>query len=884
MDDLRPGDRFAGCRIEAVAGRGGMGVVYRATELALSRRVALKVVAPESVADTDFTRRFGREVRMAASIDHPNIVPVYGAGEENGRLYLVMRYVDGTDLQALVRRAGRLEPSRAAAIVAQVAAGLDAAHASGLVHRDVKPANVLITLAGTSGHDHVYLTDFGLTVEVSSGTRMTTTGHWIGSVDYMAPEQLRAEPVDARTDVYALGGVLHAALTGEAPFSRGTVPQTIAAHLHDAPPRPTAAAPVDPAFDAVVARALAKDPADRYRSAGDLGRAAQAAARGERITTGERVVARGAAAPSEDPTSRLPVALAPTEVLDGAAAPAVGRPAPAAAGGRAAPAPEGRRATPADERAARARGGGPVAPPAGGVPATPAPERDHAARAADVGPPGAPASGTDRRAAARARAAAAPDRDRAAPSPEGDPSAPASRDDRASSAPDGGAVTAAPDRDRADPARDHDRGAPPPEDGRLSSARDDGGAGPPPEGDRASSAPDDGGAGPASGGDRADAGPARDGDPAAARDGGGAAPIPRDVAEAAPSGRDPGAAPRGDVRGAAAPDRAAPAGAGDRPGPAPAGGPGAPASRDDRPAAKPRARPTPAPAGRRLTPAPAGRQAAPPPAGRAASPPPTPGSDEPPPAPGSDAPPPAPGSAAPPPAPGSDAPPPTPGAAAPPPAPGSDARPLVPGGDAPRASGATPAAPAAERAGTRSIARDASPARDTPGDADETPPVRRHRSRSLVLRGLAALIALAGAGALAGVLANSGDGARPISASLAADEIRGVAQDFAAAYGNEDADALRSTLARNVQRVAPDGAQRGRGDVLAVYRRQFADADVNAYELDDVAVIAGAAGRAAGRYTVRRAGRADITGRVAFGVVREGRQPRIALIATQPDR
>src|SRR4051812_19092290 len=148
VDDLLPGERFAGCRIEAVAGRGGMGVVYRATQLALSRRVALKVVAPESVADRDFTDRFGREVRMAASIDHPNIVPVYGAGEEAGRLYLVMRYVDGTDLQALVRRAGRLEPARAAAIVAQVAAGLDAAHASGLVHRDVKPANVLLTTSG----------------------------------------------------------------------------------------------------------------------------------------------------------------------------------------------------------------------------------------------------------------------------------------------------------------------------------------------------------------------------------------------------------------------------------------------------------------------------------------------------------------------------------------------------------------------------------------------------------------------------------------------------------------------------------------------------------------------------------------------------------------
>ncbi|HEY1538235.1 MAG TPA: serine/threonine-protein kinase, partial [Solirubrobacteraceae bacterium] len=311
MDDLRPGERFAGCRIEAVAGRGGMGIVYRATELALSRRVALKVVAPEGVADPAFAERFGREVRLAASIDHPNVVPVYGAGEENGRLYLVMRYVDGTDLHALIRRAGRLEPARAAAIVAQVAAGLDAAHVAGLVHRDVKPANVLLTHAASpSGHDHVYLTDFGLTVEVSSDTRMTTSGQWIGSVDYMSPEQLRNEPVDARTDVYALGGVLYAALTGDAPFRRQTVPQTIAAHLDERPPRPSAEVAVDTLFDAVIARALAKDPADRYRSAGDLGRAAVAAARGERVTSGERVVARGPAAPSDEPTRRLR-ALAP---------------------------------------------------------------------------------------------------------------------------------------------------------------------------------------------------------------------------------------------------------------------------------------------------------------------------------------------------------------------------------------------------------------------------------------------------------------------------------------------------------------------------------------------------------------------------------------------
>jgi len=518
VDDLRPGERFANCRIEAVAGRGGMGVVYRAVELALQRRVALKVVSPENVADEGFGERFGREVRLAASIDHPNVVPVYGAGEQDGRLYLLMRYVDGTDLHRLIGRAGRLEPSRAAAIVAQLAAGLDAAHASGLVHRDVKPANVLLT--GTE--DHVYLTDFGLTVEISADSRMTTTGHWIGSVDYMSPEQLRAEPVDARTDVYALGGVLYAALTGEAPFRRQTVPQTIAAHLDDAPPRPSAHAPVDRALDAVIARALAKDPADRYRSAGDLGRAAVAAARGEHTTVGERVVARGPAAPSEERTAKLrPIAPAPV----------VARPAP-----RVAPT---RRAD------------------------------------ADVVVPISPRS------------------------------------------------------------------------------------------------------------------PAVNG--------------------AAGRGRTPGAAP-----------------------------------------------------------------------------------------------------------------------------------------------------------------------------PDAPPPERRHRARPRTALAIAGAFVVAVVIAVVATLAGS---ERPgaLSASLSIDEIRGAAQDFAAAYGNEDESALASLLASNVRRVAPDGAQEGRSTVLAVYRRQFDTTAVESYELDDLQIVRGAAGRAAGSYTVTRAGRDDIQGRVAFGVVRDDGRPRIALIATQAE-
>jgi hypothetical protein len=278
VSDLILDSTFAGCRIEAVAGRGGMGVVYRATQLGLDRAVALKLVAPERAADANFRARFERESRVAAAIEHPNVIPVYGAGEEDGRLYLLMRWVPGTDLQALIRRSGRLGHVHAANIVAQVAAGLDAAHAAGLVHRDVKPANVL--LGDEDGSGHVYLSDFGLTLDPSADTRVTDSGEWFGTVDFMAPEQFEGDRPDARTDVYALGCVLNAALTGQPPFHRASVPGTILAHLNDPPPRPSATAGVPHAFDSVVARALAKRPSERYRSAGELAKAALAAAGG----------------------------------------------------------------------------------------------------------------------------------------------------------------------------------------------------------------------------------------------------------------------------------------------------------------------------------------------------------------------------------------------------------------------------------------------------------------------------------------------------------------------------------------------------------------------------------------------------------------------------
>jgi serine/threonine-protein kinase len=274
---LAPETTFASCRIDRVAGRGGMGIVYRATQVPLERVVALKVVAPECSSDPRFRRRFERESRIAARLDHPNVVPVYASGEEDHRLYLVMRWVEGTDLHALIAESGPLAPARAAAVVQQVGSALSAAHAAGLVHRDVKPANVLI--AGEDGSGHAYLSDFGLTLEPEADPRLTETGEWIGTADFMAPEQFEAGAVDARTDVYALGCMLYTALTGVAPFRRTTVAATMLAHLRDEAPRPSVAARVPAAFDAVVARALAKQPADRYPSAEALVTAALSAAR-----------------------------------------------------------------------------------------------------------------------------------------------------------------------------------------------------------------------------------------------------------------------------------------------------------------------------------------------------------------------------------------------------------------------------------------------------------------------------------------------------------------------------------------------------------------------------------------------------------------------------
>src|SRR3954463_10322622 len=289
--ELRTGEEFAGHRIEGVLGRGGMGVVYRVTDLRLNRLVALKVITPALSADEDFRRRFQRESQLAASVRQQNVVTIYQAGEADGLLFVTMELVHGSDLRGLIGERGRLDLPTASAIVTQVAAALDAAHASGLVHRDVKPANVLID---GSSPLHVYLTDFGLTKRTSSQTGITKTGLFVGTIDYAAPEQIKGWPVDARADVYALGCMLFEMLAGKPPFRRENEDATMYAHTSDPPP-PLG---VSPALDAVVARALAKEPDQRYPSAGDFARAVAAAVAGQSAPSeAERTVAVGRGAP-----------------------------------------------------------------------------------------------------------------------------------------------------------------------------------------------------------------------------------------------------------------------------------------------------------------------------------------------------------------------------------------------------------------------------------------------------------------------------------------------------------------------------------------------------------------------------------------------------------
>jgi streptogramin lyase/predicted Ser/Thr protein kinase len=274
--DPLPGSEIAGFRVEELLGRGGMGAVYRATDVRLGRNVALKLLVPELAESDRFRERFFRESQLAASLDHPHIVPIYAAGDADGRLYLAMRYVEGDDLRQLIAREAPLDPSRALRLTEQLGDALDAAHERGLVHRDVKPGNVLIT--GGMGREHCYLTDFGLTKQTSSISGLTGTGELVGTIEYVSPEQIRGDRIDGRADIYSLGCVLYECLTGERPFARETEVATLWAHVHEPPaPLRTAHPELGDEIDGVMARALAKAPGDRYGSCAELVASARAA-------------------------------------------------------------------------------------------------------------------------------------------------------------------------------------------------------------------------------------------------------------------------------------------------------------------------------------------------------------------------------------------------------------------------------------------------------------------------------------------------------------------------------------------------------------------------------------------------------------------------------
>ncbi|MCB5181970.1 serine/threonine-protein kinase [Streptomyces antimicrobicus] len=262
------GKQIAGYRVEQMLGRGGMAVVYRARDLRLDRTVALKLIAPERARDDTFRRRFTHESRVAAQIDHPHIVPIFEAGETEGVLYIAMRYVPGLDLRALLDREGRLPVATALRIATQVASALDAAHEHDLVHRDVKPGNILIAAGTDSDHpEHVYLTDFGLTKKSLSLSGFTTAGEFVGTLDYMAPEQISGRPVDGRCDLYSLACVVYETLAGGPLFVRDEDVALLWAHQYDTPPPLTERRPgIAPAADEVLAKALAKVPEDRYGS------------------------------------------------------------------------------------------------------------------------------------------------------------------------------------------------------------------------------------------------------------------------------------------------------------------------------------------------------------------------------------------------------------------------------------------------------------------------------------------------------------------------------------------------------------------------------------------------------------------------------------------
>ena len=273
------GDEFAGYRIRSVLGRGGMSVVYQAENLRLSSVIALKVLAPELAANDVFRARFLEESRMAASLNHPNVIPIYDMGSQDDLLYIAMRYVSGTDMRQMIKKRGRILPATALFLVSQAARALDAAHRKGLVHRDVKPGNLLIERGSDEADpDHVYLADFGITKHAMSRSGLTSTGQFLGTIDYVAPEQIRGTSVTGLADQYSLGCVLYECLTGRVPFEKDLDAAIIWAHVEETPAMPTVLRPeLPPEIDEVFARVLAKRPGERYQSCREFVEAARIA-------------------------------------------------------------------------------------------------------------------------------------------------------------------------------------------------------------------------------------------------------------------------------------------------------------------------------------------------------------------------------------------------------------------------------------------------------------------------------------------------------------------------------------------------------------------------------------------------------------------------------
>jgi serine/threonine-protein kinase len=281
MARLVPGSQLAGYVIEEQIGAGGMAVVFRARDQVLGRPAALKVLSPTLAADQGFRVRFLRESQAVASVEEPHIIPVYGAGEVDGVLYIATKFVSGGDLAGVLQRAGgALEPARVAAFIEQVAAALDAAHAAGLVHRDVKPGNVLVDVVPGRG-EHAYLSDFGLSKPAMAATGLTATGTFLGTPDYAPPEQIRAQPVDGRGDQYSLAVMAFALLSGNLPFHRQETMATLFAHLNDpVPPLSQFRGDLPPGADTVLARGLAKEARDRYARCGEFAAALRSALSG----------------------------------------------------------------------------------------------------------------------------------------------------------------------------------------------------------------------------------------------------------------------------------------------------------------------------------------------------------------------------------------------------------------------------------------------------------------------------------------------------------------------------------------------------------------------------------------------------------------------------